>query len=211
MYLISIALLRQHDQPVPLSTLAQRLTISPASANEMCRKLAERELIEYQPYKGVTLTPQGETIAQRVLFRRRLWEVFLVEKLGIGVEDSEEIACHLEHVTSDTLIERLALFLNYPPESPQHEPISYTQHIAATALAQSLTAFAVGQAGRITDIIADEAVKSFLQAQLIRPGTLLHVLAIAPDGVLLVAVGDQHLSLSPAIANHIVMERVDES
>ena len=67
MYLITVARLRQADQPVPLALLAQELGISPVSANEMCRRLAERALVTYQPYKGVTLTAQGEAMARRVL------------------------------------------------------------------------------------------------------------------------------------------------
>jgi len=62
MYLITIARLRRAGQPVPLALLAQKLSISPISANEMCRRLAERTLVAYQPYKGVMLTPQGEPI-----------------------------------------------------------------------------------------------------------------------------------------------------
>ena len=74
MYLLRIALLSEEGDPVPISQLAEELDISPVSTNQMCRKLEEKDLVEYQPYKGVTLTLQGEVIALRVLRKRRLWE-----------------------------------------------------------------------------------------------------------------------------------------
>jgi MarR-like DNA-binding transcriptional regulator SgrR of sgrS sRNA len=53
MYLVTIARLREHQDPVPLSKLAEALSVSPVSVNEMCRKLQEQGLLVYQPYKGV--------------------------------------------------------------------------------------------------------------------------------------------------------------
>lgn len=123
MYLLQIALLQQHTQPVPVPLLAHGLTVSPVSANEMCRKLTGKSLIIYEPYKGVTLTPQGEKLAHRVLRHRRLWEVFLVEKLGIFPTEAEEFACRFEHITPTPLAEKLAAFLGNPTLSPQDEPI----------------------------------------------------------------------------------------
>ena len=123
MYLVTIAMSREDEQPVPLSLLAQELSISPVSVNEMCRKLMERGLVDYRPYEGVTLTSEGSTLACQVLCRRRLWEVFLVEKLGLGVKEAEAMADQLEHATPDRLIERLAAFLEYPTLSPQNQPI----------------------------------------------------------------------------------------
>ena len=80
MYLVTIARLRVDSQPVPLSQLAEMLSISPVSVNEMCRKLQDQGFAVYQPYKGVSLTPEGEQRTFYILRRHRLWEVFLVQK-----------------------------------------------------------------------------------------------------------------------------------
>ncbi len=114
MYLVTTALLRQQSEPVPISLVAQELAVSPVSANEMCRKLAEQGLVEYQPYKGVTLTVKGETLAQHVLHRRQIWEIFLTDKLALERLEAKSMACRLEHVTPDNLAERLANFLETP-------------------------------------------------------------------------------------------------
>lgn len=192
MYLVATAMLRQKHEPVPLSQLAHRLAITPVSANEMCRKLTERGLIEYQPYKGVTLTDEGETVAQHVLRRRRLWEAFLVEHLGIEPGEADEIACRLEHITSDQLVERLAAFLAQPAVPPQA--------VARARREQSLAALAAGQRGRVVGIKADDVVQGFLQAQGVAPGVELSVLAVAADGAVLLALPGGVLAVARGVA-----------
>ena len=200
MYLLRIALLAENDEPVPISTLAEELDISPVSTNQMCRKLEEKGLVEYQPYKGVTLTLQGEVIALRVLRKRRLWEVFMVDKLGAEPEKAEEVACRFEHVTPDALAEKLADFLGNPTFSPQRQPIPPRLGVAGKRAMRPLSALAAGKRGQVANIIADETVREFLRSQDISLGSTVKVLAVAANGSLLVEANGHHLSLSPEFA-----------
>ena len=124
MYLVKIKRLQEQIRPVPLSFLADSLCISPVSVNEMCRKMQEQNLIEYQPYKGASLTEEGERAAAQVLRHHRLWEVFLVEKLQFSAAEAHEIADELEHATSKELAERLDLFLGNPTVSPDGHSVN---------------------------------------------------------------------------------------
>jgi len=211
MYLITVARLRRADQPVPVALLAQGLGISPISANEMCRRLAERALVAYQPYKGVTLTTEGERLARRVLCRRRLWEVFLVEQLGLTPTDADEIACRLEHVTPDTLTERLAAFLAFPTHSPQGEPIPYDgrpEHLLPT---HSLGSLPVGRRARIIEVSgADAPLQAFLRVHGLVPGAVITVLGAAADE-LLVAVGQRTLVVAHSIEADVRVTLLDSS
>jgi DtxR family Mn-dependent transcriptional regulator len=174
MYLVTAVLERKDDKPVPLSVLAERLSVSPVSANEMCHKMTERGLVEYQPYKGIVLTDEGEVLAQRVLNRRRIWEDFLQHHLGIEPQEADEIACQLEHITSDRLIESLAAYLDRPHPSPQ-----------ARENALPLTALAAGQCGQIITLPPDDTLKSFFTAQGVGRGSVVRVLAVGCEGTLL--------------------------
>jgi len=200
MYLVSIATLQAEEQPVPISLLAEQLSHSPVSINEMCRKLVERGWASYQPYKGVTLTVEGETLAEKVLCRRRLWEVFLVEHLGAEPQEAEAFACQLEHATEDDLAERLAAFLTYPTYSPQRKPIPSLFGAGEERPARSLATLATGQCGQVINVVADEAVKEFLNGHGVCPGITLKVLAVAADGSLLLEISGRHLSLSRPVA-----------
>ena len=191
MYLLHIELLSRSQNPVPLALLAETLGVSPISANQMCRKLESRSLVAYQPYKGVTLTTQGEAIAQRVLRKRRLWKFFLSDKLGLAAEAAEEVACRLEHATPDELAEPLSAFLGHPDLD-----VSQPRH-------QSLSTLRVGQRARVAAICSEAGLAAFLQAHQLGLGDELTLLARSEAQILLIQIEDQHLTLSADLAQCI--------
>jgi DtxR family transcriptional regulator, Mn-dependent transcriptional regulator len=203
MYLLRVALLQKDERPVPVPLLAQELSISPVSANEMCRKLAEKRLIEYEPYKGVILTSQGERLARRILRYRWLWELFFVEKLRLEPKEAEAIACRFEHVTPEALAEQLASFLGNPTLSSQNEPIPPSSLVAVKQPIQPLTTLIVGERGQIAGVSADEISKAFLCRQGLSPGVVIEVLSVAADGSLLLETSGQRLGLARTLASKV--------
>jgi DtxR family Mn-dependent transcriptional regulator len=165
--------------------------------------LAEKRLIDYEPYKGVTLTSQGEKLARRILRYRRLWEVFFVEKLGIEPKEAEAIACRFEHVTPEDLAERLTTFLENPVVSPQNEPVPPGDLEAVEHPIQPLITLMVGERGQIVRIVADAMSKDFLRRQGVFPGVMVEVLSVAADGSMLLETSGQRLSLSRTIAGDV--------
>lgn len=113
MYLITVALAEERggEEWLSVASLAQDLSISPVSANQMVWRLAGRGLLDYRPYQGVALTPAGRAAAGRVLRGRRLWRTFLVSHLGFGEEEADALACDLEHLTAPRVADRLESFL----------------------------------------------------------------------------------------------------
>ncbi|WP_306551705.1 metal-dependent transcriptional regulator [Daejeonella sp.] len=94
-----------------------------ASVTDMLKKLAEKKLINYIKYQGVTLTEAGKNAAVNIVRKHRLWEVFLVEKLGFKWDEVHDIAEELEHINSESLINRLDDFLGNPVADPHGDPI----------------------------------------------------------------------------------------
>ncbi|WP_266363441.1 metal-dependent transcriptional regulator [Tellurirhabdus rosea] len=113
----------RHQAEVTTNSLAEMTATKAASVSDMLRKLSEKQLIHYKKYQGVRLTEEGERQALRVIRRHRLWEVFLVEKLGFGWDEVHEMAEELEHIRSEELVERLDSFLGYPQFDPHGDPI----------------------------------------------------------------------------------------
>jgi DtxR family transcriptional regulator, Mn-dependent transcriptional regulator len=103
--------------------IAEMMNIRPATVTDMLKKLAEKKLINYKKYKGVTLTIQGKKIALEIVRKHRLWEHFLVNKLNFKWDEVHEIAEQLEHINSSELIERLNKFLGFPDFDPHGDPI----------------------------------------------------------------------------------------
>lgn len=205
-YLVTIARLRADGQPVPLSQLAEALSISPVSVNEMCRKLQDQGLAVYRPYKGASLTPDGERRAHYILRRHRLWEVFLVEKLGFDYDQAHDAACQLEHSTPNQVADRLDAFLGYPAVNPQGEPIPRADGVLPTRSLLPLTALSAGQESHVIRCDAGDAGRVFLDERGVRPGASLMVLATADDS-LLVQVGEAHVSLARTLAETVLVEK----
>ncbi|MCQ4334527.1 metal-dependent transcriptional regulator [Natronomonas sp. F2-12] len=105
-YLKTIYLVQEEaDGPASTGAIADRVGVSPASANEMIGKLEERGLADHEKYKGVSLTDEGISRARDALqtyciIERFLWEV-------LEVEDFQAEARQLESVIDETVAERL--------------------------------------------------------------------------------------------------------
>ena len=117
---------------VSTTLIANSLKTKASSVTDMIKKLAEKSLVNYQKYKGVTTTIKGKKRALKIVRKHRLWEVFLVEKLNFNWDEVHDIAEQLEHIESDQLINRLDTFLNYPEKDPHGDPIPNEKGIMRT-------------------------------------------------------------------------------
>ena len=122
-YLKAIFHLQQDQSSVSTNALAEALNTKPASVTDMLKKLKQQRLLQYEKYKGVKLTNEGRKVAVSIVRKHRLWEFFLVEKLGFGWEEVHDIAEEMEHISSKKLIDRLDQYLNYPVADPHGDPI----------------------------------------------------------------------------------------
>jgi DtxR family Mn-dependent transcriptional regulator len=123
-YLKAIFKLSEKDNTsASTNAISKEMSTSAASVTDMLKRLADKNLINYEKYKGVTLTEQGNTIATNLVRRHRLWEVFLLQQLDFSWDEVHDIAEQLEHIKSDELIERLDRFLEYPKFDPHGDPI----------------------------------------------------------------------------------------
>ncbi|MBV8388854.1 MAG: metal-dependent transcriptional regulator [Mucilaginibacter sp.] len=122
-YLKAIYHLSLQSESVSTNQIAASLNTKAASVTDMLKKLADKELINYAKYQGVTLTAEGEKIALSIVRKHRLWEYFLVEKLNFKWDEVHDVAEELEHISSKELIDRLDDFMGNPKYDPHGDPI----------------------------------------------------------------------------------------
>jgi DtxR family Mn-dependent transcriptional regulator len=123
-YLKAIFKLSEKDNTsASTNAISKEMSTSAASVTDMLKRLSEKNLINYEKYKGVTLTKKGNKIATNLVRRHRLWEVFLLQQLDFSWDEVHDMAEQLEHIQSDELIERLDRFLEYPKFDPHGDPI----------------------------------------------------------------------------------------
>ena len=128
-YLKAIYYLHEQDknEKVTVQAIAERMNIKPSSVSEMLKKLAEKKLMNHEKYYGINLTDKGKKTAVGIIRKHRLWEVFLVDKLGFKWNEVHDIAEQLEHINSDELTEKLDKFLGHPKTDPHGDPIPDVQ------------------------------------------------------------------------------------
>lgn len=104
-----------------VADVAEGLQISQASVSNMMQRLDEKGLLNYEKYRGVTLTSAGEDLAKRITLRHSILEEFLsligIEK-DIAYADTEGME---HHISSETLgaIEQIVAELKTDPAMRQ--------------------------------------------------------------------------------------------
>ena len=117
------AIAAERDGLVQNGEVAERLGVAPATATAMLKRLAELNLVDYQPYKGVSLTAGGERVALEVIRHHRLLEAYLAEALGMPEDRVHEEAEVLEHYISEELEALIAAKLGEPSHDPHGSAI----------------------------------------------------------------------------------------
>jgi DtxR family Mn-dependent transcriptional regulator len=163
------------------TAIAEEVKVNAASVVEMIRKLTEKKLIRYDRISGAKLSEKGTKTALAIVRNHRLWEVFLLEKLGYTWDIVHEIAEQLEHVKHPELADRLDKFLGSPEYDPHGDPIPKSNgEVPATTNVR----LAEMEAGSVCAVVAvkDTSVSflQYLQQLSIGIGTRIKVLDKIP-------------------------------
>lgn len=90
--------------------IARRLGVAQPTVAKMLKRLGEEGLIQQKPYRGVFLTPAGETLAAECHRRHEIVEGFL-RALGVSDEVARQDAEGMEHHVSQQTLEAFEAFL----------------------------------------------------------------------------------------------------
>ena len=194
--------------PVLNGEVAERLGVTPATATSMLKRLAGLGLVDYLPYKGVTLTPSGEKVALEVIRHHRLIESFLAEALGMPWDRVHDEAEVLEHYISEELEERIATALGDPDRDPHGDPIpdrdlAITDPVPGVPLLE----LEIGSGGRFSRVSDGRPeMLRFLDDEGIRPGAGLRVLRREPfGGAVVVATDAGETPIGPDLAARMLV------
>ena len=146
---------------VSTNAIAKKMNTAAASVTDMLKRLSEKQLVKYEKYRGVYLSKQGDFIAKRLVRKHRIWEVFLVEKLGFSWDAVHDVAEQLEHINSPELVNALDKFLGYPKTDPHGDPIPDESGFIQEISSIKLTELAKGDKAVVVGV--DDTSSSFLQ------------------------------------------------
>lgn len=118
-YLEAIYLLEKISRVARAKDIASRLEVSRASVTGALKALADKGLINYEPYSYVTLTKGGQAIAQEINRRHQILRDFFQRFLQLDPEAADANACRVEHGIDAEAMERLVCFLEFLRECPR--------------------------------------------------------------------------------------------
>jgi DtxR family Mn-dependent transcriptional regulator len=208
-YLKAIYHLQLKDDTVTTNAVAQKLQTRAASVTDMMKKLSAKKLLHYKRYYGFYLSTEGKQVALAIIRRHRLWEYFLAQKLGFGLNEVHLIAEELEHVGSKQLIDKLDEYLEFPQFDPHGDPIPDSKGKIKSVHKLSLQKIGVNQPVQVMMVSNQSAeMLEALQHKNIGIGTMLEVKKSLPfDGSMEVRIqGNKTVTISEQLAKNIFVK-----
>jgi DtxR family transcriptional regulator, Mn-dependent transcriptional regulator len=206
-YLKAIYHLSIEEENVSTNQIAASLSTKAASVTDMLKKLAEKELINYTKYQGVTLAPAGEKVALSIIRKHRLWEYFLVEKLNFKWDEVHDVAEELEHISSKELVDRLDDFMGNPKYDPHGDPIPDSKGKFKTHELKPVSGMEVNKEGIISGVRDHSpAFLQYLEKMTLTIGKKIKIAEInIYDHSVTVQANGKKIHISREVANNLLI------
>lgn len=194
-------------EAVSTNDLAGQMQTKAASVTDMVKRLSVKALVKHEKYYGVKLTKKGTLEALSIIRKHRLWETFLVKKLGFSWDEVHEVAEQLEHIQSQRLIEKLDEFLGHPSVDPHGDPIPDKAGKIKLQPEYVLGNMKPGFKGVIAAVKdADSHLLKYLAKIGAQPGALIRLLSTEPyDGSLELIINQLKCFVSREVSLHILV------
>jgi DtxR family Mn-dependent transcriptional regulator len=168
---------------VTTTAIAERLGVSPPSATNMLKRLAARDLVTYEPYRGASPTQRGRDVALELVRHHRLLETYLVQALGVPWDEAHAEAELLESNLSEALEERISAALGNPRVDPHGHPIPSKNGVVPKTSRQSLWEVSDGGTALVEQVPDShpEALRYLAEVGVL-PGSKLTVVSRGPIG-----------------------------
>lgn len=193
---------------VATSALAQAMGVHAPSVTDMLKRMAQKKLVTYQKSKGFKLTEKGRQVAVGIIRNHRLWEVFLVDKLGFRWDEVHDLAEQLEHIHSESLVTKLDAYLGFPKADPHGDPIPDANGVLPKSKSVLLSTLQKGQQGVFTGVTDHRPeFLNYLDKNNIALGDTLKVRSVEEydQSVTLQLKGKKEVVVSHKVANSLLM------
>jgi DtxR family Mn-dependent transcriptional regulator len=207
-YCEAIFELREDAVDVIQARIAERLEVSRPAVSEMIRRMEGEGIVTIG--HTITLTSDGQAIAERVVRRHRLAERFLTDILKLSWADAHTEAGKWEHVISPTVESALVRLLGEPTTCPHGNPIPGTAYQVAADMTH-LAQVNVGGHFVVTRIPEElefsPGLLDFLEESAILPGRTGTVTAASPDGTRTIEIDGRHIGIGAFVSERILVTR----
>jgi len=204
-----LKLSKNSDDSVSTNSIAEELYTKASSVTDMIKKLTDKELVDYVPYRGVSLSKSGLKKAVEIVRKHRLWEVFLVTKLQFKWDEVHDVAEQLEHIKSQKLVDALDTYLGYPQHDPHGEPIPNKYGQFPKSFSKRLSELDTGSIGHVVGVCQDtQSFLQYLNSLNITLGTSIIVIQkIDFDDSLEITINNKSTHISNDVARNLLIKQ----
>ena len=206
-YLQAMYKLKERDEKVMPSRLAEVMGVSVPTVTGTLKRLNKQGLVEVAKDKEVNFTAKGRELGESVVRRHRLAERMLTELLGVEWHRAHAEAHRLEHAISPLVEDRLARALDYPQTNPFGQPIpGYSNDLRMPPM-KPLVDSLQGES-TVVERVPEEDMRllEFFEQSGIVPGAQLNVTEVAPfKGTITVMVNDGEVTLGIEVAERVLV------
>jgi DtxR family Mn-dependent transcriptional regulator len=207
-YRLTAARAAREGQSAHTGDLADTLGVSPGTMTATIKRLADRDLVNHTPYRGVELTGTGRQIAVAVIRRHRIVERFLADMLGYAWQEADRLAPSFEHELPQEVEDRLFVALDRPATCPHGFPIPGPD-LGEIPEMPSLYTLEPGDVAQVAlPSSTDPEIVAFLDTMGLRPGAQIEVREKHPfDGPLVVRVDGTDRTVGDKVARQIFVRK----
>lgn len=211
-YLKAIYKLEAEGKGASTTRIADALDVSSASATNMIKRLSKMGLVDYQSYKGASLTSSGRKIALEIIRHHRLLELYLLEVMGYSWDEVHDEAEKLEHHISEQFEDKIAELLDNPTHDPHGDPIPTKDGIMPKMETEALTQAEEGHRYMVSRVKnQDPELLRYLEKIGLLPGAKLLVKQKDPfKGPITLNIEDNEQVLGHEVAEHILIAELPE-
>jgi len=204
-YCETIFELREDDVDVIQARIAERLEVSRPAVSEMIKRMEHEGLVVIDG--TISLSVDGTRLAESVVRRHRLAEVFLTDILGLSWAEAHSEAGRWEHVISDRVEQAMMALLGDPTTCPHGNPIPGSSYAAPEAV--TLDKLTVGDHFVVSRIPEElefaPGLLEFLETSSLVPGRKGTITAASPDGTTTVEIDGQHVGIGEFASTRILV------
>lgn len=196
---------------VSTNLIAEKMQTKASSVTDMIKKLSDKQLVNYKKYQGVQLSDNGKQIAVSIVRKHRLWECFLVDKLNFSWDEVHDIAEQLEHIKSESLVDSLDAFLEFPTADPHGDPIPDKEGKFITRKKVKLSTLKPRETSVLLSVKdSSDAFLKYLNKKNIAIGDRIKVLSIEPfDKSMQIEINREELLITEEVAKNLLVKELE--
>jgi DtxR family Mn-dependent transcriptional regulator len=166
---------------VSLRALSERLDVTPPAVSRMAQRLARQGLLRREGACGLALSESGHRIAMKTIRKRRVFEAFLVKKMGYTWDEVYPIAAKTSSHLDDELVDRMYDQAGHPSRCPHGDSIPNHDGTIEEIESVRMSDAPDGTSGKISRVAShDGELLRYLGSLNLKPGANVSLISRAP-------------------------------